>query len=303
VTFYGDPAAAFAEAFSAKEAEEAKETPFLTNPVDCAAGEEARTLQLHADSWPNPGVGDPFSPDFSDPNWLAASATLPPFEGCGALAFHPSLSFEPATAAEGGTTQADQPSGYNVNLEVPQNEEYAKLATPELKTAKVTLPAGLSISPSAAGGLEACSNEQIDLESDEPASCPHGSQIGTVKLTTPLLEAPLEGEVFLGQPECAPCSAADAEAGRLFRLFIQVHSSALGITIKRPGVARVDPATGQLTAEFKENPQLPFSDLELKLKDGPRAPLANPQTCGTFADRASQRHLDSVGPRAPGRAI
>ena len=70
VTFYGDPAAAFAEAFSAKESEEAKETAFLTNPVDCAADEAARTLQLHADSWPNPGVGDPFSPTFPIPTGL-----------------------------------------------------------------------------------------------------------------------------------------------------------------------------------------------------------------------------------------
>ena len=168
LTFFGDPAAAF-------ETNE-KETAFLTNPVDCNASEEQRTLELHMDTWTHPGTGDPFNANFSDPNWIPANATLPPVEGCGALTFNPSLSFQPASEAEGGTTQADSPSGYNVNLEVPQNEEYSKLATPEIKTTKVTLPAGLSVSPSAANGLEACSNEQIDLESNGPGSCPLGSQ-------------------------------------------------------------------------------------------------------------------------------
>jgi hypothetical protein len=274
VTFFGDPAAAFETT--------GKETPFLTDPVDCSAGEAARTLGLHADSWPYPGRGDPFEADFTDPNWLASSATLPPVQECGALTFNPSLSFQPATAAEGGTTQADEPSGYNVNLEVPQTELFSELATPELRTATVTLPEGLSVSPSAANGLQACSDSQIGLESNEPGSCPLASQIATVKITTPLLEVPLEGQVFLGQPQCSPCSEADASEGHIFRLFIQVHSQALGITIKLPGTVSANPATGQLTATFAENPQLPFGDLELHFKNGPRAPLANPQSCGTF---------------------
>jgi hypothetical protein len=274
VTFFGNPAAVFATGL--------KETPFLTNPVDCQAGEAARTLMVHMDSWGHPGAGDPFNGDFSDPNWAAAGATLPPVEECGALTFNPSLSLAPSSAAEGGTTQADEPSGYDVNLQVPETETYSELATPELKTATVTLPEGLSVSPSAANGLQACSDAQIALGSNGPGSCPLASQIGTVKVTTQLLEAPLEGQVFLGEPECSPCSEADASAGRIFRLFIQVRSQALGITIKLPGVVRANPQTGRLTAEFAENPQLPFGDLELKFKDGPRAPLANPQTCGTF---------------------
>jgi hypothetical protein len=31
---------------------------------------------------------------------------------------------------------------------------------------------------------------------------------------------------------------------------------------------------------FRENPQFPFEELKVQLKGGPRAPLANPQTCG-----------------------
>jgi hypothetical protein len=55
------------------------------------------------------------------------------------------------------------------------------------------------------------------------------------------------------------------------------------VIVKLPGTVAANPSTGQLTATFKENPQLPFSDLKLHFHGGPRAPLANPQTCGSFA--------------------
>ena len=274
LTFFGDPAAVFAT--------DEKETPFLTDSFDCSAGEPERAMTLHADSWAHPGLGDPFEPSFSDTNWSESTDALPPWTSCGATRFDPSFNLAQSAAAEGGTTQADEPSGYEADLKVPQTGLASELATPELKDATITLPEGLGVSPSAAGGLEACSNEQIDLASTELASCPPASQVGTVKLTTPLLAHPLEGQVFLGEPECSPCSDADATSGRLFRLFIQVHSAQYGITIKLPGTVSADPTTGRLTASFKENPQLPFSELQLIFKSGARAPLANPQTCGTF---------------------
>ena len=52
------------------------------------------------------------------------------------------------------------------------------------------------------------------------------------------------------------------------------------MNIKVEGKVSVDPATGQLTTSFLNNPQLPFSDLRIELNGGPRAPLANPQSCG-----------------------
>jgi hypothetical protein len=274
LTLFGDPAAVFGSG--------GKEAPFLTNPVDCEASETARTLQLHTDTWTTPGTGDPFSGEFADPNWVPSSAILPSVEGCGALAFNPSLSLQPASPSEGGSTQADEPSGYDVNLQVPQIEALTEPATPELKGTTVEFPEGVSFSPSAANGLQACSDAEIALESNGPGSCPLPSQIGSAKVTTPLLESPLEGELFVGEPECSPCTAADASEGHLFRVFLQVHSEALGVTVKLPGTVRANPSTGRLTAEFAQLPQLPYSDVELHLNDGPRAALANPQTCGTF---------------------
>jgi hypothetical protein len=66
----------------------------------------------------------------------------------------------------------------------------------------------------------------------------------------------------------------------MLRGFIQVSGD--GVLVKVPGTFSADPQTGQLTAHFKDNPQFPFSDLELTFKGGPRGVLSTPQTCGSF---------------------
>src|SRR5690606_13202116 len=58
--------------------------------------------------------------------------------------------------------------------------------------------------------------------------------------------------------------------------------SAKGVTIKLAGKVDLDPNTGRLTTTFLNNPQQPFSRLRVKLKDGPRAPLALPDKCGSY---------------------
>ncbi|HEY1688721.1 MAG TPA: hypothetical protein VGF95_07625 [Solirubrobacteraceae bacterium] len=161
--------------------------------------------------------------------------------------------------------------------------------TPEVKDVSVEFPAGMSLSPSAADGLQGCTDAQFGVHSLEAAACPEASKIGTVKITTPLLTAPLAGQLFLGQPLCGegtPCTSEDAQDGRMFRLFIQAIDTEDGVLVKVPGTVSVDPATGRFTASFDEDPQLPFEDLELRLKNGPRAPLATPQTCGAATTRS-----------------
>jgi hypothetical protein len=267
LTFFGDPAAI----------DETPLTPvaFETNPADCAATGFKTTMYL--DTWQHPGKVEPDGePDLSDPNWQKASSTSPPVTGCEALQFRPTFRLAPTSTAP------DAPSGVNANLEVPQDEEPDALATPPLKDTTVTLPAGFVVSPSSATGLEGCSDAQIDLESNTLGSCPKASQIGTVTVRTPLLEEPVEGQVFLGVPECDPCSAADAASGRMVRAFIQVSSERYGLTLKIPGDVMLDPVTGRVTATFDNSPQQPFSDLEFHFKEGPRGPLATPSACGTY---------------------
>jgi hypothetical protein len=229
--------------------------------------------------------------------------------GCDKLSFEPQLSLQPTT------TQADAPTGLTVNLKVPHTNEpvrrhfnegkeevSAPNSPPALKSSVIALPEGMSISPAGADGLQACTDSQFGLTEYEahgvspppgrperqanPARCPAASQIGTVKVTTPLLGEPLEGQVFVGQPECAGpggvCTEAtkDASAGRIFRLFLQVQDPAAGVIVKLVGRTFADEATGRLKTVFENQPQTPFEALELKLKDGATASLQNPQSCG-----------------------
>jgi hypothetical protein len=96
----------------------------------------------------------------------------------------------------------------------------------------------------------------------------------------PLPGAPVQGQVFVGEPECSPCTNEDAEDGKLFRLFLQVQDPSAGVILKLHGTTSANKETGRLTTTFVEQPQQPFELLRLKLKGGPRATLANPQSCG-----------------------
>jgi List-Bact-rpt repeat protein len=261
--------------------------PFLTNPTQCSSTAPVTTLS--ANNYQDPAdyasmtsyTGAPSAaPAFAGAATSQASPVASSFvTGCNLLQFNPKFVFEPEA------TQAGQPTGMKVDLNVPQTNEASVNATPELKDATVTLPAGMAVSPSAADGLRACTDAQFGLgsktEPAQPAACPAASQLATVRIVSPLLEKPLAGEVFLGQPQCSPCMNTDAEEGRIFRLFLQAQGS--GVIVKVAGRVMADPVTGRLTAVFEDQPQLPFSVLELSFTGGPRAPLANPQTCGTAA--------------------
>ncbi len=255
--------------------------PFFTNPTECS--EAPQTATVHIDTWTHRGIYNADgTPNFSDPNWLEAKSMLPATTGCELLQFSPSL-----TAAL-DTAQADSPTGLTTHLTIPQapNEDFS-LATADLRDATVALPAGLALSPSAADGLQACSDAQFAEESTQPAACPEASQVGTVVAHTPVLGEPLEGQVFLGTPNCGPCTLQDAQNGNLVRLFMQLRAPASGIVLKIPGTTTVDPTTGALTTSFPESPQQPLGDLTFTLKSGPRAPLATPQTCGTFTTNST----------------
>jgi hypothetical protein len=271
VTFFGEP---LTDPNILNKSVGAAPLAFLQNPVDCSAG--PLHSKLSVDSWEHPGSYLPDgSPNLTDHNWKTASTTVyPSMTGCNMLQFDPAITVTP------DTTRADEPTGVSVDLHVPQStDRFPALVTPELKNATVTLPAGLSVSPSAADGLAGCSDAQIELESIEQASCPDASVLGTVKIFTPLLTAPLAGQVYLGTPECDPCTSADAADGRMLRIFIEASGS--GVRIKKEGRVYANPTTGQLTARFEDNPELPFEDLELHFKGGLRAGLATPQSCGT----------------------
>jgi hypothetical protein len=241
--------------------------PFLTNPVSCTR--MPLTTSVRADSWQDPG--DYSSASFTSHDNLAPVSPVRE-TGCDHVGFAPAFSMTPET------TRTDAPTGQTVELKVPQNNAQGGLGTGDLREAVVSVPQGVTLNPGAADGLQGCGDAQIAIHSATPGSCPGASVVGTVKVTTPLLSSPLEGQVFVGAPECSPCNEEDARSGRLLRLFIQAEGS--GVVIKAVGTVSADPVTGQLTVTFKELPQQPFSDLVLTLKGGERGVFINPLRCG-----------------------
>jgi len=348
LTFFGEPG---------KINGSGSEAAFMSSPSDCSAEAEGvwdgvktgvqgtavgSASRIELAPW-----GEPADVQ------TAETPGFPQLTGCAALKFEPSLTLAPSPAGsepatEEGTTEADEPSAYSVSLKIPQTSEFDELATPDLRDSTVTLPAGVSVSPSAATGLVGCEEagpDGINIGSDkvgpkgqdegDPEAtelgeghagpggnnspyddgfyhtalghCPAASMIGTAEVCTPLLPnlangggvkvegekaceetpgiAPLKGHVYLAAPKCGgegqpECTEASATNGELFGQYIELSGD--GVIAKVPGTVAANPSTGQLTATFKENPQLEFGELRLHFKGGGRAPLANPQTCGTF---------------------
>ena len=288
-TLFGDPAAV--------DKAELEHVALLTNASDCAPASLVSTI--HVDSWENPGKdeADGLPASVEEPAWQTAEARTPGVSGCGALRFHPTFTLGP----EAERSQADEPAGYEAVLRVPQNEDPNQSATPPLKTTTVTLPAGVAISPAAANGLVGCKangSDAIELESNAVGHCPSASKIGVVKATTPILGQPLEGSVYVAEPTCggageSECTEEAAENGEVFGLYVELGSEEYGIHVKQRGTVEVGGsghrnglAPGQVRTTFAETPQYPVGELTFRFNGGAKAPLANPQTCGTFSGSA-----------------
>jgi hypothetical protein len=273
--------------------------PFLSMGTNCSAGPE--TAILRADSWQEPGsVSEGHYTGYSE-----MSTTMPALTGCNLLSFSPTIEVQP------DTTLADEPVGLGVKVRVPQTSKPGALATPHLQNAVVTLPEGMSVNPGIVDGIQACEEsgpEGINFDgagSEEvgplgelqlaPGHCPDASIVGTAEAVTPLLAEPVKGHVYLARPQCGgagqpACTDQDALDGHLYQLYLELGGtgelSNAGIDIKAHGYVEANPATGQLTTKFLENPQTPFSELKIDLNGGPRAPLDNPATCGTATTAA-----------------
>lgn len=174
---------------------EASDTAFLTMPSSCPA--QPLLTSIGVESWADPKPEDA----------LHAASSSPPPTGCAALPFEPTIKLHPEATTTSSAT------GLSFDLHVPQNETLGTLAEANLKSAVVTLPAGLTVNPATAGGRQACplltgteaTKEQaerkkeivgIDFQSAAPANCPDASELGTVEVDTPLLDHPLPGTVY-----------------------------------------------------------------------------------------------------------
>ena len=222
-----------------------------------------QTTILHVDS-------------YEDPGHFLAYTNLTPVgaSGCGSLEFKPTLSLTPES------TQSDLPDGLQASVKVPQyTEEPSRPNSPTLRSAEVALPEGMTLNPSAAHGLEACTNEQFGIGSDAAIACPKGSLVGSAAIDAPgIPNGSLDGSLYLASQE-----SQEPESGREFRVFLAADAAQYGVGVRLEGHVSANALTGRLTASFTGNPQVPFESVTLEMNGGPTAPLANPLACGPAA--------------------
>jgi hypothetical protein len=235
---------------------------------------------LRADS-----VGKP-DPDFPNGSSFFESPIPPVSEThgpgtepkeCGTIPYEPAIDVEPNTA------QTNSPSGPTVDITVPHLLEEDGQDSSHTRDTTVTLPAGMGLNPSAANGLQVCTDEEFGKATTNPVTCPAASIIGRAKIesapledrTTPQPEEVLEGNVYAGRQ-----LSRDPTSGNEYRIFIEAKSDRYGISARLIGNVRADPLTGQLSTTVAEAPQVPFTSFELSFNGGARAVLSSPPTCG-----------------------
>ena len=253
---------------------------FITNPSNCAGPGPltTNTLTLSAGSF-----------QAKPKQYTTPIGT----EGCLGESPFTVVPFAPKFVLNPETTQSDQPDGITTEVALPHDPSPTGIDTSQLKTATIVLPAGMTLNPSAAKGLAACTPAQIGIGTRNKVECPAGSEIGTATLTVPQLPAnePLTGSVYLGGSE--PITAPP------YTIYVRALSERYNVDVRLKGTVQPNLASGQLTTTFTENPEQPFTNLTLKFKGGPLAPIANPLNCGTASSTTSFAPFTGTAAQSP----
>lgn len=245
---------------------------FITNPTNCTDPEDLVTRIALTD--------------------LAGETSERPYKEAIGLTGCP-LAFEPGFAFASGSNVPDQPNQFTATASLEHRE--AETDQSQVRTASFTLPEGMTLNPSAAKGLTACTEAQAHLEDRAPAregssiwgpqfgvECPASSKIGTVALEVPTLPpGSLTGDVYLAAPNSGTIT------GPPYNIIVVANSTEYNVSVRLLGETIPDPVTGQVTTYFNHNPQQPFNSLAIKFERGVLAPIANPLLCGTPEGAAS----------------
>jgi hypothetical protein len=244
------------------------EGDFITNPTSCP-GHNTTTLQVTDKS------GTTVGKEFTTPIGL---------EGCENLIFQPGFNLETSSTL---SDQPDQLTAEAADFNEPKQGHNSPTANApsQVKTASIILPEGMTLNPSAAAGLEACTPAQARIHSEAfGVECPVGSELGTVSLNVPTLpDGSLTGKVYLGGPESGPI------AGPPYIVYVVASSAQYGISVRLKAEVIPNEATGRLTTVFpeKEVPEQPFTNLTMHLDRGILTSIANPLICGEYGGAAN----------------
>jgi hypothetical protein len=248
---------------------------FLTTPSTCLGQAFTQSGSIYSTYLLASSVEEEKQPGYVFPQSAAPAfeSPIPPKtepKQCNTIPYNPTVAVEP------GTTATNSPAAAGVGIAVPHLVDPKGQDSSPTKAATVTLPVGMGINPSAANGLQTCTDAQFGKGTRNPVACPPQSKIGTVTIKSPPLpEGNLEGNVYVGQQ-----LSRDPLSGQEYRIFVDAESARYGISVRLLGNVRANPLNGQLSTTIAETPQVPFTSFKLNFAPGARAVLSSPPTCG-----------------------
>jgi uncharacterized repeat protein (TIGR01451 family) len=201
---------------------------FIINPTNCDPLSISSTIT---------GAGA----DYANPADQVPVMVSSPFQAadCSSLAFKPV--FKASTSAH--TSRIDGAS-LHVTLALPEEQGPGKEAN--VARVKVSLPKQL---PSPLKTLQKACTENVFAEN--PGNCPASSQVGSVRVNTPILANPLTGPAYFV-----------SHGGAKYPELIMVLSGEDGIQVQVHGETFIS-KQGITSATFSTVPDVPFSQFEL----------------------------------------
>jgi hypothetical protein len=229
---------------------------FITNATSCP-GHNTTTLTL------TDLEGTPVSEAYTTPVVLIECNDVP---------------FKPGFVVTPSTTQSDEPDALTTEFSLAHNPE--GIDDSQVKSATITMPEGMTLNPSAAYGLEVCTEAQARIHSEQfGVECPQGSKLGTDTLDVPgLPNGSLTGSVYLGETHAQEPGPI---TGPPYRVYVVANSERYGVSVRLEGEATTNETTGQITVVVPNPPEQPFDSLVVNFERGALTPVANPLICGT----------------------
>jgi hypothetical protein len=210
---------------------------FMLNPTDCTPTLVASTVL---------GSGLDFTSE-ADDRPVTVSTRFQAAD-CGALAFKPKLRL----TLRGGTKRSGNPA---LRAELRMKPGEANVAK-----AQVTLPHSEFLDQSHIGTL--CTRPVFNAGPVPGAQCPKRSVYGYARAFTPLLDAPLEGPVYL---------RSNGGERQLPDLVAALNGQKIDVTL----VGYIDSVKGRIRNTFQTVPDAPVSRFVLNMKGGRRGLLQN----------------------------
>ena len=207
---------------------------FTLNPTSCAPTSVASTVL---------GSGLDFASPADDVPVTVASR----FQAadCAALPYRPRLSLK----LRGGTKRGKNPQLTAILRPRPGDANSKKIS--------VALPHSEFLDQSHIKTI--CTRVQFKAGAGNGAGCPKGSIYGTVKAWTPLLDNPLQGNVYLRSSEHP-----------LPDLVLALHGQ-----VEFTAVGRIDSVKGGIRNTFEAVPDAPISKVEVRFAGGKKSLLVN----------------------------